>query len=724
MPKVRDLVDCPLCFGRLMPLSVCQSCNSVVVRDGLDDIGPQIICEDCGATNATHFVCSACNARFPYAEIVKPEGPTCPVCKNPVPVGAELCPHCSAVLPFAGGAGARPKRRIRGEYAEEDLREVSRIPGVGPARAQARCAAGYNALWKIARASESELAHVKGIGAKTATEIKEALRFLLLIGRRKNREEILSEEYVCPLCGTVTALFATTCRGCGAAFDEEELDEGFRKEVEREEDRGLLAYYDVRLLEHPDVAPLHYARAMLLLSMGRAPDALASLDRALEIDPKDARALQAKTRALAGAKGIGSAAQVLRGVVSAAEPWDAAEESLAPAPEAAEDEALEALSVLEEVECPECGEKQVAGAKMCPVCGHRFVAEEPAIPPGGEGLEARLLEDLERAVAGEAKAPPPPLRPEVPETVVDKKRSMLSFLLSIPGVGRRAAEAISGFFQDLDQIRLSEVADLADIPGVAPAEARLVMKAVEVHFGTEEPAPVPPAKAVPLPPPRPARRALAVREEEVLPPSLPTPAPRPATPAPIPATPHARPAELTGSRRGLINGRGLVNGRGRVNGLINGSGFVNGSSVSELRLPKRNLAPRYLAIGVSLIMLFVIAASFIEPAASPGIHVDGSFADWQGIPEYAIQTSSPNPNIAIAAVSIDHSNSSSLLFVRVRVAGNIFGDNQTPDTLYVFLDKDGDAGTGYAVSALGADYLVQVSGYGGALPDARLLHFY
>jgi len=50
--KLRDLGDCPLCFGRLLPLSVCQSCNTIAVRDGLDEVGPTMLCEDCGAANA------------------------------------------------------------------------------------------------------------------------------------------------------------------------------------------------------------------------------------------------------------------------------------------------------------------------------------------------------------------------------------------------------------------------------------------------------------------------------------------------------------------------------------------------------------------------------------------------------------------------------------------------------------------------------------------------
>src|SRR3990172_12171848 len=318
MPKMGEIGDCPLCFGRLLPLSTCQSCNSVVAREGLDEVEPTIVCEDCGATNPTHFVCSACSARFPFGDIVKAEGPTCPVCHNPVPAGAELCPHCSAVLPVAGVAGGRMKRRIRGEYADDDVHEVGRIPGVGRAKSEALCGAGYNALWKIQRASEADLARVKGIGPKSAAAIKDSLRFLLLVGGKKSKEEVLSEEHECPLCGTVTSLFADRCHGCGALFDEEELDEGFRKEVEQEPDKGILAYYDVRLLEHPESVPLPSARAILPLSMGRPTEALAGLDRVLELRPGEPQALQAKARALAGAKGMGSAAQVLREVVAAA----------------------------------------------------------------------------------------------------------------------------------------------------------------------------------------------------------------------------------------------------------------------------------------------------------------------------------------------------------------------------------------------------------------------
>jgi len=138
-----------------------------------------------------------------------------------------------------------------------------------------------------------------------------------------------------------------------------------------------------------------------------------------------------------------------------------------------------------EVECPECGEKVPLGTTVCPTCGHRFSGQGVA---ESQAPEDSLLDDLQRALGGEARPPPPPLNPEVPKDVVDKKRTLLTFLLRIPGVSRRAAEAISGFFQDLEQINLSEQADLARIPGVAPAEARLIREALDRDIVPPSPA--------------------------------------------------------------------------------------------------------------------------------------------------------------------------------------------------------------------------------------------
>lgn len=734
MPAVSDLSECPLCFGRLLPLSVCQSCNTVEVRDGLEEVGPDVECEDCGASNPTHFVCSACNARFPFQDIVKPEGPACPACRSPVTPRAEVCPNCGTVLPFVGAAYGRSKRSIRGEYGEEDINEVARIPNVGRQRAEALCKAGYNRLWKIQQAPEGEIAKVPGIGAESAAHIREALRFLLLIGQPKTKDDVLSEEYECPLCGTVTSLFATKCHDCGATFDREEIDGELRKEVERDEEKGLLAYYDMRLFENADDLSLLYARASLLLASGHPSEALTALDAILQFAPGDRRALQAKARALEAAKGLGAAAQVLRQAVGPlppeattppeAPPGTAAEvaesETVRPAAkgvatsaadrDAAEMAAAEALvslgTLAGTIECPECGEPQQPDARICSACGHRLAPDDKVgavaseRPPTLE--EEHLLNELERAIVGEDRPAPPPLEPEVSPAVIAGKRSMLVFLSRVPGVSKRAAGAVCGFFQDIEQVGQADVVQIGAIPGVAPAEARLIKVAVVRFLAPEKEPAEPPVHEPP--------RADTPEELEAV------------------STPISRASEAAGrrppgfeGRRGLVNGTGLVDGRGRVNGLVNGTGFVDGVAIADLRLPRKSLIPRYVAIGAALLIFFSGVAVFLNTGTPAGIRIDGNFGDWAGHAEYVGGTPSANLGVEIAKTSVVVE--ASAVFLRIGVqAAQIFA-NQNWETMYAFLDVDGDDTTGYDMGDLGADYAVRVSGSDSTIGDARLLKY-
>ena len=688
MPRLGNLSECPLCFGRLLPLSACLSCNSVVVRDRLDGVGPQIACEDCGATNPTHFVCSACNARFPYAEIAKDEGLTCPACRTPIRPGLAECPNGHAVLASQGTATARLRRRVQGEYGDADVHEVARLTGLPRQKAEILCAAGYTAPWKLARATEEELARVRGIGARAASRIRESLRSSLPGERPSTEAEVLSERCECPVCGTITSLFATHCRDCGAAFDVAELDEELRRSLVADEVVRLLGFYDDLLHRTREDSDVQYARGILLLAACRPAEALASLDKVLERRPDDRRTLQAKARALGSVKGTGAAAQVLRLLVPEAGPEIVSQRASLPArpprPEG-EDEALAALGGLAEAD-------QAA---------HEEIEEE------------RLLDELERAVAGDVKAPPPPLKPEIPPEVVDRKRWMLAFLLRLPGVSRRAAESSSGFFQDLDQIAASDTADLAGIFGVAPAEARLIKQAVDKYFAS--PPQAPPARVlrtVPSPPP----------------PLPPEPMTRPVQPPspPPPPEPSARPPPVAeAGRRGLVNGHGLVNGRGRVNGLINGTGFVTGGAIAEIRFPRRNLTPRYAAIGASLLMLFSIAAGIISEPPVPPIEVDGDVDDWAvaRAPSYLMGTATDNPNATIRSSSVLYDSTYGLLFARVQVEGRAFADPSDYDSVYMFVDADGNSTTGYGIGAIGADNLARISGVGERVEDTRLQRF-
>jgi len=405
----------------------------------------------------------------------------------------------------------------------------------------------------------------------------------------------------------------------------------------------------------------------------------------------------------AGRPGAATGETVVPGGTEASKEEDAALRSAA--------EALESLGILAEtIDCPECGEPQQPDALICSVCGHRLALEDRvgAAPPDRVPTveEDQLLDELQRAIVGEDKAPPPPLEPEVSRAVIAGKRSMLVFLSRVPGVSKRAADAVCGFFQDLEQVEHADVVQIAAIPGVAPAEARLVKVAVvrfftpEKHHDEIEPSRAPPTHDI-----------------------------EPTLPSPVspPAQPTGRRLSGFEGRRGLVNGQGMVNGRGRVNGLVNGTGFVNGVAIAEFRLPRQSLMPRYIAIGASLLMLFAATAFYLAPGTPPGIVINGEFDDWAAVPEYLGGTPSANPNVQISRTRVASDNSSVFLLVGVE-AQEIFSAADW-ETMYAFLDVDGDETTGYDMGDMGADYAVRVSGSdlgsgsGPEIGESRLLRY-
>ena len=400
MIRVADIRPCPNCASKVVPVSNCNNCGSLAVRPDVEEVDRRIECTECHAENPTLFVCEKCNNRFLFEEVAGPEREkfACILCGTFVDADAKSCPACGAIFeeepsPKVAPRAERPRRRTRGEFADPDVDEIARIPGVGRVKAEALCRAGFNALWKIKRATDEEIGRVKGIGPRGAKTIRDSLRFILLLPRRKSKEEVLSEEHACPLCGCVTSLFAKSCSDCGVMFDEEEIEDEVRRELEKELEKGLLAFYDVHIEESPQDTDLWYARALLLLDMGELPEAMRSIEYAARMDPASRKAMIVRSRVLSAMKETKQAAAGFRGTVAAL-----VEEGQVRVRKAAEEEAkvtskaLEALTALAGRECPTCGESVLPDARVCPACGARL-EPAPALSPEPE------LEVLEESAA-------------------------------------------------------------------------------------------------------------------------------------------------------------------------------------------------------------------------------------------------------------------------------------------------------------------------------------
>lgn len=184
---------------------------------------------------------------------------------------------------------------------------------------------------------------------------------------------------------------------------------------------------------------------------------------------------------------------------------------------------------------------------------------------------------------------------------------------------------------------------------------------------------------------------------------------------------------IDGQKNSRLNGRinGRVNGRrngqidARTNGRINGALRPNGK-----RLPKRGTLRRYATISLSLAILFVTIAALI-PETPPGlptsIRIDGNFSDWKKVPKYTQGSVTTDPNVDISEFGLKSENDYLSFYVRVR--GSILGDAVGLDSLYIFIDLDGNPETGYRAMGVGAERLIQIVGSNGSISFRRVSSF-
>ena len=192
-----------------------------------------------------------------------------------------------------------------------------------------------------------------------------------------------------------------------------------------------------------------------------------------------------------------------------------------------------------------------------------------------------------------------------------------------------------------------------------------------------------------------------------------------------------------GRVNGMVNGlvNGLVNGMGRVNGLVNG--LINGNGLVNGRGSKR--MPRFRTAGVgwtrslgaiaavlSILIIVPLLIGLISPHALPSpITVDGNFDDWAGVRAFADgqldQTANPDVNVISYKAEI-HRNTA---FVYAKVEGVILNGSgsQGVDSIYVFIDRDNDADTGYLVAGLGADSLIEIGGWNNSIEKSAFYTF-
>ncbi|HYS71446.1 MAG TPA: ATPase domain-containing protein, partial [Thermoplasmata archaeon] len=185
---------------------------------------------------------------------------------------------------------------------------------------------------------------------------------------------------------------------------------------------------------------------------------------------------------------------------------------------------------------------------------------------------------------------------------------------------------------------------------------------------------------------------------------------------------------LVNGTRGHTNGvtNGLVEGlrslrSGMTNGLTNGSGFTNGLGSKRYSRESRRNRWKIFLIPLTFVLLVAIPFLSADLGRGGGPQIDGAFDDWAGAPGHAFPAGGPDPNVALDRV--EFMNGTDAMFLLVQVQGTqILAGGPTPpgvmNAVYVFVDTDRDAATGYPIRGIGADRLVDIQGHGGTVMSA------
>ncbi|HKW43846.1 MAG TPA: hypothetical protein VJP06_06630, partial [Thermoplasmata archaeon] len=678
--RVEDLPACASCGGKLFPLVLCETCGAASILHDADRLDPSTACPECGSPDPWQLICDQCHSRFPA-----PDAPA----ESP-PAAALI----SAAEPTARPAASRRKKRhLRAELDTTALSGMLGVLGLDPSRAQALIDRGYNALWKIARVREADLARIPEVGPLAARKIFASFDLLSYSPPQQTRESILQEECDCPLCGCRTSAFAPTCLECGADFDEEEMDEELRSQFAKEGDETLLAFYDGRLTQSPDDPGLLFGRGLLLEAMGRFGDAFEALDRASSKAPDSKEIKVAVLRVQAKRIQRPGQAEALRSTATALLDDAAWDQEVAQ---------LDNLIARPERACPECGVALPDGAARCPSCGALVAG-----PPEAETV----------------KPSRPRESPELDLLVDDLLVGELERSLSPDELDKTKAAVLDWLIQELEDSLQSEekltpvATPETKIPRpVAPESSPLAASVGFLSRWMEGSRGLSSGK----PPSRGVRDTLGKVNGLV---------------------------NGVGRVNGLVNGLGRVNGlatsagrvnglatpRGRVNGLVapqgrtngfvNGTRFVRSGGGRTVRFPQPSARLRYGAILSGTLVAIVIFGLLFIPIPNPSgpISIDGSFSDWNSVPMLTAATAAADANVTIAKyASLLDADS---LYLFASTVGGMFADSARYDGMYFLIDSDGNASTGFQFNGLGADALVEIFGGNHTVVGARLYSF-
>jgi hypothetical protein len=174
---------------------------------------------------------------------------------------------------------------------------------------------------------------------------------------------------------------------------------------------------------------------------------------------------------------------------------------------------------------------------------------------------------------------------------------------------------------------------------------------------------------------------------------------------------------------GAVGGSGTSSGSGQskkgvTNGFVNGAGAVNGFRLSyqqrKLRVADVTLTKKLIVVLLLVALIVALPYALVYTFPKSAISIDGYFMDWLKVQMYHDVPDSQNPDIAISHYAMKYDARETYFYLDTQ--GQLFsGRGGGADGFFVFVDRDGNASTGYSVHGLGADACIEIIGWNSSL---------
>jgi hypothetical protein len=181
-----------------------------------------------------------------------------------------------------------------------------------------------------------------------------------------------------------------------------------------------------------------------------------------------------------------------------------------------------------------------------------------------------------------------------------------------------------------------------------------------------------------------------------------------------------RNGKINGLSNGRTNGNGHSNGftNGRKSGLINGNGFINGFRLSSapnvVPLTKRNPSMRIAMVFAIVAIVIILPFLLIYSMPSDQIKIDGYFFDWDRAGYYQEAAGAVSPGIDIRQYSVVTQGGT--VYGYIATSSAMFSQpDGTPSSFFVFFEMDNNPSTGYIIDGIGADTMVEITGWNGSI---------